>query len=330
MRQYTRIMTSSPTLHTMSVAQFLGLSLDRIIDGLPRFLASYVIPDPEVQKGVIDAISPLQTGSSREEWAALVEHMQTLGESYGFYARDALAEKIAEGYMVPLLEASSTISGVENLDRAVELADSGRRVMIVGNHLSYADTMSLRSMLSRRGRYDAVSRITAVAGPKVYAEPMRRLAVAGIHSIKVAQSSTLSTNEQEAMTPRELVRISKMCMKAAEESMDAGRFVLIYPEGTRSRTARLQSFVRGTNRWLTLPDVVLMPIALWGSEGLYLIDSDHMRPAECHAAVGPLIDTRELRDRGEGRDDIMRAAHEGIAALLPERYKPLAGTPFQS
>ena len=274
MRQYTPIMTSSPTLHTMSVAQFLGLPLDRIIDGLPRFLASYVIPDPEVQKGVIDAISPLQTGSSREEWAALVEHMQTLGESYGFYARDALAEKIAEGYMVPLLEASSTIAGLENLDRAVELADSGRRVMIVGNHLSYADTMSLRSMLSRRGRHDAVSRITAVAGPKVYAEPMRRLAVAGIHSIKVAQSSTLSTNEQEAMTPRELVRISKMCMKAAEESMDAGRFVLIYPEGTRARPGAAPDYKpAGTRAFYKSLKLPLVPLATnaglcWPAKGI--------------------------------------------------------------
>ena len=68
------------------------------------------------------------------------------------------------------------------------LADSGRRVMIVGNHLSYADTMALRSMLSRRGRHDAVSRLTAVAGLRSTLSRCGRLAVAGIHSIKVAQS----------------------------------------------------------------------------------------------------------------------------------------------
>jgi 1-acyl-sn-glycerol-3-phosphate acyltransferase len=314
----------------VSAEQFIALPVEQIIEALPRFLASYVIPDPALQKAVIDAITPLQTEAPRAEWEALVAHLQALGESYGFYHRDALAEKVAESYMAPLLQDSSTIEGLEHLDRAVALANEGRRVMIVGNHLSYADTMALRSMLSRRGRHDAVSRITVVAGPKVYAEPMRRLAVAGIHSIKVAQSSTLSTNEQEAMSPRDLVRISRMCMDKAEESMDAGRFVLIYPEGTRSRTSRLQPFVRATNRWLTLPGIILMPIALWGSEGLYLLDSDSMRPAECHAAVGPLIDTAPLKTAGGGRDAIMQAAHEAIAALLPEPYKPEPGTPFQS
>jgi len=323
-------MVSSPTIHTVSVDQFLSLPVERIIEALPFFLASYVIPDPAVQQGVVASIASLQAEASRADWQGLVDHMKTLGDSYGFYPRDALAEKVAEGYMAPLLEDSSTIDGLENLDQAVALSNAGRRIMIVGNHLSYADTMALRSMLSRRGRDDAVSRLTAVAGPKVYAEPMRRLAVAGIHSIKVAQSSTLSTNEQEVMSPRDLVRISKMCMKQAEESMDAGRFVLIYPEGTRSRTTRLQSFVRATNRWLTLPDVVLLPIAFWGTEALYHLDSDQMRPAECNAAVGPLIDTAALKAQGAGRDEIMEAAHAAIATLLPEEYKPEPGTPFQS
>lgn len=323
-------MSSTPTLHTVSVEQFIALPVDEIIEALPRFLASYVVSDPALRDAVVTAIAPLQSEAPRAEWEALVDHMKTLGEDYGFYHRDALAEKVAEAYMIPLLEDSSTIEGLEHLDAAVALANAGRRVMIVGNHLSYADTMALRSMLSRRGRHDAVSRITAVAGPKVYAEPMRRLAVAGIHSIKVAQSSTLSTNEQEAMSPRELVRISKMCMGHAEESMDAGRFVLIYPEGTRSRDTRFQSFVRATNRWLTLSGVVLLPIALWGTESLYLLDSDQMRPAECHAAVGRPIDTAALQMEGAGRDEIMRAAHEGIAAMLPPGYQPEPGTPFQS
>jgi 1-acyl-sn-glycerol-3-phosphate acyltransferase len=323
-------MVSPPTLHTVSVAEFIALPVQKIIDALPRFLASYVIPDPDVQQAVIAEIAQLQTTAPRAEWEALVAHLKTLGEDYGFYHRDALAEKVAEGYMIPLLEDSSTIAGLEFLDQAVALADSGRRVMIVGNHLSYADTMALRSLLSRRGRHDAVSRLTAVAGPKVYAEPMRRLAVAGIHSIKVAQSSTLSTNEQEPMSPRELVRISRSCMRQAEESMDVGRFVLIYPEGTRSRDTRLQPFVRATNRWLTLPDVVLLPIALWGTEALYLLDSDQMRPAECHAEVGAPIDTAALKAGGAGRDEIMQVAHAAIAAMLPAEYQPPPGSPFQS
>lgn len=323
-------MSTPPTLHTVSVEQFIALPVDEIIEGLPRFLASYVIADRALQEAVVEAIAPLQTEAPRAEWEALVAHMKTLGEAYGFYHRDALAEKVAEAYMIPLLEDSSTIEGLEHLDTAVALADAGRRVMIVGNHLSYADTMALRSMLSRRGRNEAVSRLTAVAGPKVYAEPMRRLAVAGIHSIKVAQSSTLSTNEQGAISPRELVRISKMCLGQAGDSMDAGRFVLVYPEGTRSRDTRLQPFVRATNRWLTLPGVVLLPVALWGTESLYLLDSDQMRSAECHGAVGPVIDTAALQSEGAGRDGIMRAAHEGIAAMLPQGYRPEPGTPFQS
>ncbi|MEE2829722.1 MAG: lysophospholipid acyltransferase family protein [Myxococcota bacterium] len=321
-------MGGNPSLQTMTVAEFLRLPLEQVMAGLPTFLASYVVPEPAVQREVIEAISALGRDQPKAAWASLLEHMQHLGEGYGRFHRNGLAERIAEAYMAPLLDGASSLEGVEHLDRAMEQLRAGARLMIVGNHLSYADTMTVRALLGRLGRHDAVARLTAVAGPKVYSEPMRRLAVAGIHSIKVAQSSTLSTNESE-LGPREIMRISRMCMEQAVEAMDDGQIVLIYPEGTRSRTGRLQSFVRATNRWLTLPGVVLRPVALWGSEGLYLIDSDQMRPAECHARIGPAIDTEQLRADGAGRDEIMEAAFLALADLLPPHYRPEADAKIQ-
>ena len=156
---------------------------------------------------------------------------------------------------------------------------------------------------------------------------MRRLAVAGIHSIKVGQSSRLSTNEVE-LSPREVMRISRAAMTRAEELMDEGHLVLIYPEGTRSRTGHLEPFLRATNRWLSLKDVVLVPLAIWGSENLYVLDSDQMRASACHASFGPLLDTRELRkEQGMDRDGILGAAHGALAQLLPEDYRPLPESP---
>ena len=94
-------MSQTPTLRTVSVEQFIALPVDEIIEALPRFLASYVVADPVLQGAVVSAIAPLQTEAPRAEWEALVTHMKTLGEDYGFYHRDALAEKVAEAYMIP-------------------------------------------------------------------------------------------------------------------------------------------------------------------------------------------------------------------------------------
>ena len=76
-------MVSNPSLQTTTVADFLQLPLDKVIAGLPPFLASYVIPQPEVQREVIEAISALGKTQPRAAWAELLEHMQHLGEGYG-------------------------------------------------------------------------------------------------------------------------------------------------------------------------------------------------------------------------------------------------------
>ena len=227
--------------------------------------------------------------------------------------------------MRPLLSEGCTLEGLDQLDLAVEQTD-GRRLMIVGNHLSYADISSFTSLLEAHDRGTFRRRIAAVAGPKVYADPMRRLAASGIGTIKVAQSASVASAGAE-MSPRDVVRIAKRCLGEASELMDAGRVVLIYPEGTRSRSGRLGPFLRATNRWLTLPGVVVLPVAVWGSEQLYRIDEGLMHPADCHVRFGPAIDIDALRAGGTDRDGVLRTARDAIATLLPEAYRPEPGAP---
>lgn len=304
------------------VDTLLALPLDEIVERLPRFLGSYVTEHGGVRDAVVAEVEKVRADGG--EWAGLLEHMLRLGGDFGGYQGNALAARVASAYMKPLLLADSTMSDLHRVAAAEQLA-AGRRLMIVGNHLSYVDTLALCVLLERAGYGELRGRVTAVAGPKVYTEPMRRLAAAAMHSIKVAQSASVASGGAQ-MSPRDVVRVTRRCLTVAEELMDAGQIVLIYPEGTRSRTGRLGSFLRAVNRWLTLPGVVLLPTAVWGSEALYSIDEDLVHPTTCHGRFGPPIDIDALRDGGASRAGVLEAAWDAVNALLPARYAAAEGT----
>ena len=229
---------------------------------LPSFLGGYVTERAGTRGDVAASVAAVQ--APREDWTELHEHMLSIGADFGRWPRNELATRITAAYMRPLIAPNSSIEGLEHLDAALAQAD-GHRLLLVGNHLSYTDITAVTSLLEQADRGAFRRRLTVVAGPKVYSEPMRRLAISGIHSIKVAQSASVASDGAE-MSPRDVVRIAKRCLGEAAEAMDEGHAVLIYPEGTRSRTGRLGSFLRATNRWLTLPGVVVLPTAVWGAE----------------------------------------------------------------
>ena len=99
--------------------------------------------------------------------------------------------------------------------------------------------------------------------------------------------------------------------------MDAGRVVLIYPEGTRSRTGGLGPFLRGVGRWLTMDGVLLVPFGLTGTNTIYTLEDDRLRPTEVRGAFGPALDPGALVADGAGRDDVVSAARDAVRALLP-------------
>jgi 1-acyl-sn-glycerol-3-phosphate acyltransferase len=282
-------------------------------------MGSYVTPT--AREAVTTAVSSVRAPLS--EWTELHAHLQIVGSEFGRWTRNDLAARLTCAFMIPLMIDHSAIDGFEHLDSALALAE-GRRLMLFGNHLSYVDITALTALLDGAGRSDFARSITVVSGPKVYTAPLLRLASAGMHSIKVAQSASVASGGAQ-IAPRDVVRIAKHCLGEAAGAMDEGHAVLIYPEGTRSRSRRLGPFLRATNRWLTLPGVIALPIAVWGTDRLYEIDDDLLHPAECRARFGPPFDVDSLRADGVDRDGVLVAARTALAELLPEPYQPDPG-----
>ncbi len=292
---------------------FRTLPPEQTLGAVSAFLSRYVEEGP-LREAVRRELEAAREQTSIDEWTDLIGTLGELGQDYGLQPSHPVTDRLARAFLTPLIDPASSIGGLERLDEAEG------RVLLCGNHLSYVDTVALKVLLQRADRPEA-SRICPVAGPKVYRDPLRLFAVASHRSIAVAQSSQLSSNE-EALSPRELLRITKRCLADADRALDEGLLVLLFPEGTRSRTRRFQPFLKATGRWLALPNTTLLPFAHWGAERVYALDEQPLAAGEVHVRFGAPIS-----GEGKSRTELLEAVHGAIDALLPAAYRAEAGAP---
>jgi 1-acyl-sn-glycerol-3-phosphate acyltransferase len=289
--------------------------------GLAAFLGEYVAPACGRRGAVEESVDRVSMAASQDDWVSLLKMFKTLAGDFGPQPGHRLASDLLLAFVAPLLNPDSSLDGLEHLDRALAASDSGQRVMLICNHLSYADTICTRGLLQRADRGELMGRLCPVAGPKVYLDPIRRMGVASSPSIRVAQSSQLASNVAE-FSPREVALIARQCLADAGLQMDQRRIVLLYPEGTRSRSGHMGPFLKAVARWLTIDGVLLLPMGQWGGEVVDRVEDDYIRPGTVHGRFGPLLDSKALEEQGLRRTEVAARAHEAVAALLPEAYAP--------
>ena len=193
--------------------------------------------------------------------------------------------------------------------------------MIFANHLSYSDANVVEIVLRSAGAGWLADRLTAIAGPKVYSNVMRRFSSLCFGTIKVPQSSERSS-EDAVMNPRDVARAARRAIQIAHERLSLGEALLIFAEGSRSRTGQMQEFLPGTARYLELPDTWVLPIGLTGTEKLFPIDASALHAVPITMSVGRPIPASDLRERvRKDRRLMMDGIGRAVADLLPAEYR---------
>lgn len=240
----------------------------------------------------------------------------TAEDGWGYYERDPVAQGIHR------LLANRFLAPGSDLGHAHHLASvAGVPVVMVANHLSYADANAIEVLLHSRGGAEVANRLTACAGPKVYSDRQRRFSSLCFGTIKVPQSAEVSS-EEAVMSPREVAQAARRAIEVAHARLDAGDALLIFGEGRRSRTAALQPMLAGVARYLERADTWILPVGLTGTEALFPVEVATVRPARVTVVVGaPIrVDSLTAETRGDRRL-LMDTVGLAISALLPESYR---------
>jgi 1-acyl-sn-glycerol-3-phosphate acyltransferase len=286
---------------------------DSFVDAIAMFLAREHAPGLDEIKACVErAIDEAGPGALTELGARLA----AAGTDWDYYPKDALARRIHHLLASRVLTHEPAVEGIEHL---AGLGD--RPLVIVANHLSYSDANAIEVLLHRAGAAELSDRLTVVAGPKVYSNVRRRFSSLCFGTVKVPQSGGVAT-EEAVMNARDAARAARRAIEVARARLRAGEALLVFAEGSRSRSGGMQPLLPGVARYIDVPGARVLPVGLTGTERLFPIADEELRPVRLTMRIGRALAADALFERAQGdRRHVMDAIGFAIAALLPPAYR---------
>jgi 1-acyl-sn-glycerol-3-phosphate acyltransferase len=268
------------------------------------------------------AVSALLETASETELTQTVERLRCEEFGFCYHAPIVLVKRIHHAMAEVLLAPESHVEGGERL---APIAD--RSLILLPNHLSYADANLIEVLLHRAGFDRVCSRLTVVAGPKVYTRSWRRFASACFGTIKTAQSSQVASGDA-VMRPRDVARIARETIACAHERLSAGDALLLFGEGSRSRDATLQPLLPAVARYCDRPDLWLVPCGIVGTEKFLGFADVRPQTTQAVLRIGTPVLATDLVARCQGnRSELVQALGNSIAQSLPAAYRGVYAHP---
>ncbi len=180
------------------------------------------------------------------------------------------------------------VEGLENVPSAGPF-------LLVSNHLSIIDPPSLGALLPRR--------VTFMAKEEAFRDPLvgRVVRWYGAFAVKRGQPD-------------------RQALRTATAVLKGGGVVGMFPEGTRSKTGRLNKAFAGSALVAHMAKAPILPVAITGTERIKGPFSLLTRPAITLRVGKPFTLERGEGDRGD-LDTMTASMMARIAALLPEERR---------
>jgi 1-acyl-sn-glycerol-3-phosphate acyltransferase len=284
-----------------------------LLDQLARLFADWGAGELADLRGAFDAALAHFDPPQLQQF---LERLQTTGGDWGYHPPDPVARAVSRfGHSLVAAEGSS-------LEDAGGLAVARRTpVVFVGNHLSFIDANTVDFLLAREGWHDVADRLTVLVGPKVYAVPIRRVASLCFGTIKMPQSTSRASGAA-VMSRRDTLRLAELTLEHVRARREGGDHLLIFGEGSRSRTGGMQRSLAAVVRYVEEPFARIVPFAVWGTERMVPVDDERAHRAAVHVRAGRALEAANLFERGGRRRSLLAdALGYLIADLLPADHR---------
>ncbi|MGL4849758.1 MAG: lysophospholipid acyltransferase family protein [Clostridium sp.] len=210
-----------------------------------------------------------------------------------------MGKKITDGYINK--HANLKIEGYE------DIKDIEGPILFICNHLSNSDGLVLNRILKKD--FDPYF----IAGKKLSDDPITNIGMEMVKNIPISPNSA-----------------DKQAMTTMVKTLKNGENIMIFPEGTRSRTGAMIEGKKGILLLTRMSKATIIPIGMAGTDKLLPIaDSKDMGSEKWYDADvtikfgKPIVLPKKEKedDKHEYDDRCMTLMMKGIANLLPESYR---------
>lgn len=194
--------------------------------------------------------------------------------------------------------ADLEITGTENLSERI-----GKPTIFIANHLSNIDGIVLNKVLEKHN-------VTFIAGKKLKENPFTSV------FLRIVKHILINPNSAD-----------RNAIKKALAVLKKGESILIFPEGTRSRTSSMIKGKKGFLLLARLSKAEIVPIALEGTEKMLPINPNDMgMETPSHAKVWvkigrPFQLEPKHHDTDDGDEECVDMAMRKIAEMLNPEYQ---------
>lgn len=145
--------------------------------------------------------------------------------------------------IIRLSGASVSVSG--SYEKAMEILDEGKPLVFVSNHCSMMDIPVILSVFASRMGFVAKTQLAFVPFVNIFCALLNCVFINRKNRTKSVKS-----------------------VRKAVEKVKNGQPMLIFPEGTRSKTGKISSFKRGSFHLATESQAVIVPLVIKGDREL--------------------------------------------------------------
>jgi 1-acyl-sn-glycerol-3-phosphate acyltransferase len=192
-------------------------------------------------------------------------------------------------YADRVVAKDSEVESARDLREMDDLRRSGKPLTLICNHLTYADSHVIETLLIRSGLRHLADHLIHIAGQKTF-QISRRFLTRSLNTVRVYQP--------KARIDRRIKRkMNARALKWAARLKRRGYSLLVFPEGTRTRRRkRFNAHGANPKTIIYFRDSFVVPLALMGSENILPLGTILPRRATVRLRVGEPVDHRSMEE----------------------------------